>query len=577
MMTTDFISTPPPATQLDPEKRVNYSLGLVLGVDEFEQEQYYHLERGRQHNRALHGYGTVCGLQLSASGSQVYVSPGLAIDPRGRVIEVSRVQCADLNQWLAVPANLQAATGSVGSPLGQASVFVVLCYRECLTDNVPVPGAPCRSEEDSLAASRITESFDLRFTTVLPVAEEELAIRRFGELLRQIEISSSGPADRYLTVAQLEQLVRGLEPTGSPLGSPALSPLGQPLLLHPQDAEAVLRAGFRVWVTEVRPSLLATGCGVPVEGCVLLGQLDFDVTAGGHVAPQATPHITIDEDDRPYLLSTRLLQESLMSGVGVAEAVVSLGSPISAPPPPPPSPLTTIDGDATGPVAANRVVALQGRAVANTPPGGGQVLTFVGANNRWEPAALPPPPPPPLPQLVGDTQGPIGSNTVQRIRGVSVANTPARGDVLSGTDDGLGGVQWQAVAPSFVLHPQGDPTYGIVAAGHVQIGAAPAPAETYQKLVAILPGAAPAPGRVVLQFASFKPGTGQYIVKVLPSFDRSDLGNQVIPVVVFLGESTAPEGLVLNIWDARSGQPMPTGALSLMRLMVEISQFPFAG
>ena len=48
---------PPPSTGLDPDKRVKYSLGLVLGVDEFEQEQHYLLGRGRQHNRALHGYG----------------------------------------------------------------------------------------------------------------------------------------------------------------------------------------------------------------------------------------------------------------------------------------------------------------------------------------------------------------------------------------------------------------------------------------------------------------------------------------------------------------------------------------
>jgi hypothetical protein len=632
MMTTDFTSTPPPATRLDPHKRINYSLGLVLGVDEFEQEQFYHLERGRQHNRALHGYGTVCGLQLTSSGSQVYVSPGLAIDPRGRVLEVDRVQCGDLNQWLAVPANLQAATGNVGSPMGSASVFVVLCYRECLTDNVPVPGAPCRSEQDTLAASRITEAFDLKFTTVLPAADEELAIRRFGELLRQIEVSSSGPPGQFLTPAGLEQLVRALEPAASPLVSPLFSPVGPPLLLHPQDAEAALRGAFRVWVTEVRPRLLSTGCGAPVEGCVLLGELDFGVTAAGHIAPQAAPQIAINEDERPYLVSTRLLQESRLAGIG--EAVVSLTSPIGAPPIGVP-PLTNLAGDAFGPVASTTVTGIQKVAVAAgtpangdvltydaaashwhpaPPPTGGpgvpnlagdafgpvasttvtgiqnipvvaaapadqQVLTFDAAANHWHPAPLPPPPPPVLPALNGDAAGSITSNFVQRIQGIPVDHSPPNdGDLLTSVGSGINAV-WHPVAPSFVQHPRGLLSYGIVAAGYVPIEAAPAPNATYPDLTArLFTGPLAQTGRVLIHFKSFDPAAHQYIVKVLPSLEFANVdGASFTPVVIFLGVNTATPpgpGLVLLVRDSNTGQQINDAVLTQIRLMVEISQFP---
>ncbi len=570
MTTTDF-TTAPPATQQDPQKRVNYSLGLVLGVDEFEQEQFYHLERGRQHNRALHGYGTVCGLQLTTSGSQVYVSPGLAIDPRGRVIEVERVQCADLNQWLSVQTNLQSLGHGASSPLGPASLYVVLCYRECLTDKVPVPGAPCRTEEDTLAPSRITESFDLRFTTTLPDAHEELAIRRFGDLLRQIEVSTTGNPSDFLTVERMEQFVRALESTASPLGSPLNDAA---LLLHPQDAEAVLRAGFRVWITEVRPSLLATGCGVPVEGCVLLGRLDFNLTSAGHVAPQAAPVITADDSDRPYLLPTRLLQENIFRGL--IEAVVAASSPPSAPPPV----ATNLAGDVSGPIAANVVRQIQSVPVANTPPADGQVLTFVGASGRWQPSALPAPTPP---TLQGDAAGPVGATNVQRIRGISVdPSIPPSGSLLTAVPAVTpSGVQWQAVTPSFVVHPAGGPSYGIVAAGNLQVGAAAAPATSYQGLAAVpMPGAAANSGRVLLTFPAFKPGAAQYIVKAMPSFEQAlEATFQSVPIILFAGVSAAtnPPGLLLQLVDARTGQALNDAIVKVMRLMVEISEFPFTG
>ena len=58
-------NTAAPAMQkLDPTKRVNYTAGLVLGVEEFQQEQYYFIEKTRWHNRFLHGYGTTSGLQV---------------------------------------------------------------------------------------------------------------------------------------------------------------------------------------------------------------------------------------------------------------------------------------------------------------------------------------------------------------------------------------------------------------------------------------------------------------------------------------------------------------------------------
>ena len=48
--------------QLNVHERMNYVLGQVLGVKEFQQEQAYFLHKSRLQNRSLHGYGTVWGL-----------------------------------------------------------------------------------------------------------------------------------------------------------------------------------------------------------------------------------------------------------------------------------------------------------------------------------------------------------------------------------------------------------------------------------------------------------------------------------------------------------------------------------
>ncbi|HWO25309.1 MAG TPA: hypothetical protein VNO30_41500 [Kofleriaceae bacterium] len=44
--------------------RVNYFYGQLLGVRELQAEQRYFLDKHRLHNRYLHGYGVVCGLEV---------------------------------------------------------------------------------------------------------------------------------------------------------------------------------------------------------------------------------------------------------------------------------------------------------------------------------------------------------------------------------------------------------------------------------------------------------------------------------------------------------------------------------
>src|SRR5258707_8012097 len=91
----------------DPTKHVNYVQGMILGVDDFNQEFAYLSERDQWLARDLIGYGTVTGLAVtvedSDKGKRVAVSTGVAISPRGKLIRVTPRQCAVLNDWLNLP------------------------------------------------------------------------------------------------------------------------------------------------------------------------------------------------------------------------------------------------------------------------------------------------------------------------------------------------------------------------------------------------------------------------------------------------------------------------------------------
>ncbi len=332
MSNSNFNTVSPNQAPLDPSRRVKYTMGLVLGVDEFDQEQYYLMERDRLHQRALHGYGTVAGLKVAVTGDsgvpKIMVSPGIAVNPRGDTICVPENQCASLADWLK--DNAKEVEAQLGSPPvvdGLVTLYVTLCCKECLTDNVPIPGAPCRSKEDIMAPSRIADYFELSIAAIPPEQLEEQYVRCFGKFLRRIEISTyaPNPLDKDRLVKELKDLFSGMgSPPECPLNDETSPPDTDKYYISPDNAAGVLEAVFRTWVTDIRPALLekAGFCraysGKPESSglCVLLAQLDVNVKESGGTwqVDGDIGDIEIIEDRRPVLLHTRLLQEWLLFG-----------------------------------------------------------------------------------------------------------------------------------------------------------------------------------------------------------------------------------------------------------------------
>lgn len=426
------------AGAVDTGKRVNYTQGMLLGVDDFVQDQMWHTARRHELAREVLGYGTVRGLQVAIETGvpRVHVTPGVAWMPSGTPVCVPGEQCAGINEWLKAHWT-DDGVGNVVGPAPQPaplSLYVVLAYDTCLTDRVPVPGEPCRSEEDLTADSRIADCFRLELRTRAPDQVEEDAIRDFADWLAHVPVDTqSPPLSDEAFLAQLRDAAQLWLAPSSPhvgdfmFGSP---PAGI------DSTDDLIRAALRLWATELRPRWRARyGCGpgaaVPggPDDAVLLAELRLRVYAATQEAEAA---IEVVEDRRPVLMSLRMVQElltqnpapeaattvvaeqafGLPSAVGVdsayARADHTHGTPV----------LPALAGDVTGPIEGNEIAALQGTPVSAAGATDGQVLTVDAGT--WA-AATP----------GGDVEGPVDGLVVVGLQKVPVsAAEPKPGDVL---------------------------------------------------------------------------------------------------------------------------------------------------
>jgi hypothetical protein len=301
-------------------QRVNYEFGLVLGVDEFVDEQCYFLEKEYQHNRSLHGYGTVSGLLVSAGANgddiEIQVERGIGIDQYGRVFILLTAQCASLLSWLA--------DHELGA--GDQTIYVVARYAECETALVPIAGQPCATSDQLLAPARLQDSFEIDLVLAPPDHSARDAVVNLSEFLSRFRVDPNaadlgdlGSAGRLVNIigplfikqatgdfrTHVDQAVETITGTAGARIIPIL----------PLAVEDMLNDIFTYWVTEVRPTLVpdlidpempALAGGQPPAADILLARIDLTIPAQG--AP-VLEDIAVDNTTRPYLLHTQLIQE----------------------------------------------------------------------------------------------------------------------------------------------------------------------------------------------------------------------------------------------------------------------------
>jgi len=124
-----------------PLKRPRFFAGQLLSATDLEAEQEYFLQKQRRHNRGLHGYGVVSGLDVSAKDNVLIVSDGMALDASGNEVVVPNC--------LQIPIKRRGRVA-----------YLVVRYHENETDPVPVQ----IDSNGGVEFSRIEEGFEIALT-----------------------------------------------------------------------------------------------------------------------------------------------------------------------------------------------------------------------------------------------------------------------------------------------------------------------------------------------------------------------------------------------------------------------------
>jgi len=313
------------ASAADPGRHVNFTSGMVLGVDDYRQEFAYHSARDKWIVRDFLGYGTLSGLAVSveddgSNGPRIRVTPGAAAAPSGQLICVGREQCGSLNAWLArddVKETIRLMLPDPNQDHLDLSLYLTLCYVDCAVADVPIPGEPCRSDENLMAPSRIADDYTLTFAFDPPPMTEAEAIPALDSFLVQLGTDPGKPNDaagfaEALRIAELQlQLALGVYPADA--AEPVASDL-TPLKVNP-DFEIAFRTALKtLWVTKLRPRVAAQRCGtasLPANDCVLLTQLRFPIVKDTNWTVDGNNQdVTLDEGIRPVLLSASIAQST---------------------------------------------------------------------------------------------------------------------------------------------------------------------------------------------------------------------------------------------------------------------------
>ena len=169
-------------------ERVRYYPRQLLTADDMTAGQEYLRQKIRRHNRFLHGWGVVCGMEVKASPEksqpwQVRVCPGYAVGPQGDEIRLAEAVLFDLatgaqstpdpcvDAWPCPP------TGTMPGGKGKkpTNVYVAVRYAECPTRPERVLPAGCGCDETRCETSRIRDSFELTVLWELPASHKAAA------------------------------------------------------------------------------------------------------------------------------------------------------------------------------------------------------------------------------------------------------------------------------------------------------------------------------------------------------------------------------------------------------------------
>lgn len=156
--------------------RLRYFHGQPIGAHDLRSEQGYHLEKDRLRNRLLHGWGIMCGLDVTVTEkksclpgeddptiTEVIVLPGAALDCVGNEVVVRHPRPV-------LVASLLEESERERLREQPGDVYLTLCYREVLADPMrPMLAHGCDPAPDC-EYGRVVESYQVCASTTPPEA-----------------------------------------------------------------------------------------------------------------------------------------------------------------------------------------------------------------------------------------------------------------------------------------------------------------------------------------------------------------------------------------------------------------------
>lgn len=126
-------------------ERPNFFTGQLLSAEDLKAEQEYLRKKQKLHNRHLHGCGIVFGLEISITkDNRILINSGLALDTDGNEI----VSCKPIE---------------IEPLVNKSSLYIIITYKECETESVPVFSDELRNSSEETGSKRIKETFEITF------------------------------------------------------------------------------------------------------------------------------------------------------------------------------------------------------------------------------------------------------------------------------------------------------------------------------------------------------------------------------------------------------------------------------
>ena len=164
-------------------ERVRFFPRQLIKADDLTQDQSYYRAKMRRHNRFLHGWGVVCGGDVTPAQADwtVCITPGYIVGPEGDEILIDCCVEVDLsrqdlngNALICGPASDPwCSSVRVDRPVGQ-TLYVAVGYTEYPARPVHVQPGACSCGGTECEYSRVRDGYVVKVLDRLPKSYEQL-------------------------------------------------------------------------------------------------------------------------------------------------------------------------------------------------------------------------------------------------------------------------------------------------------------------------------------------------------------------------------------------------------------------